>query len=148
MLLPAIQHLTERQQQLFFLFHTAIARHTPDGFTRLIDDDVSQSAGALASTLETASKGVIYEHKAASTSAQRLASELTALLEEIRKQGATVSDAEATLVLRAIEEGARSARRHTTGGETAYLGLMSRLLQMRRSTPSEPSPAPSTVIIP
>jgi len=148
-LLPVIQHLSERQHQLFFVYHSAIARHTPESFTRLVDDDVAQAAGAVASTLETAARGVIYEHKPTSSSAQRLASELTTLLGEIRSHGANVSDGEAALVLRAIEEGAREAHRRIPGGDTAYLALMSRLLQMQKSRASEaPAPAPSSVIIP
>ena len=60
-LLPTIRELTERQHQLFFLFHTAIARHKPEGFGRLQDDDVADAAAALAASFETAARGVIYE---------------------------------------------------------------------------------------
>ena len=153
-LLPGIRHLTERQSQLFFLFHTAIARHKPEGFGRLDDEDVAQAACAVAATLETSSRGVIYEHRAQSTTAQRLVSDLTALLAEIRSQGATVHDGEAAVVLRAIEEGARDARRATpgrqAGGETAYLAMIGRLLQMRGAArPSEaPADPPSSLILP
>src|SRR5688500_18755376 len=72
LLLPTIRELTERQQQLFFLFQTAIARHTPEGFARVNDGDVAGAAGALAATFETASRGVIYEHTPESTVAHRL----------------------------------------------------------------------------
>ena len=150
-LLPGIRHLTERQYQLFFLFHTAIARHKPEGFSRLIDDDVAEAAGAVASTLETSARGVIYEHKAQSLTAQRLASELTALLVEIKSQGATIHDGEAAIVLRAIEDGAKETRRvpGVTEGDTAYLALMSRLLHVRKATaPSEPSAPQSSLILP
>src|SRR5262245_8077229 len=61
-LLPTINHLTERQHQLFFLIHSVIARHKPEGFSRLLDEDVAQAAGAVAATVETAGKGVLYEH--------------------------------------------------------------------------------------
>jgi hypothetical protein len=132
-LVPSIQHLTERQHQLFFLFHSAIARHTPQGFARLVDDDIEQAAGAMAATLETAARGVIYEHSASSLPAQRLASELTALLGQIRAQGAKVSDAEAAIVLRAIEQGARDARKTGDGTDTAYAALIARLLHVRRA---------------
>jgi hypothetical protein len=151
-LLPGIRHLTERQYQLFFLFHTAIARHKPEGFSRLIDDDVAQAAGVVAATLETSTRGVIYEHKAQSVTAQRLASELTALLTEIRSQGGRVHDGEVAIVLRAIEEGAKETRRAhgaRSDGETAYLSLMGRLLQMRRAAPSsEPATPQSSLILP
>src|SRR5678815_786154 len=51
-LVPTIKHLTERQQQLFFLFHSVILRHKPEAFSRLLDEDVGQAAGAVAATLE------------------------------------------------------------------------------------------------
>src|SRR5258708_13504353 len=92
MLLPTLQGLTERQYQLFFLFQSLIARHTPEGFTRLLDDDVAEAAGAVAATLETAARGVIYDHAAASLPAQRLAGELNTILTHIRQQAPTVYD--------------------------------------------------------
>ena len=127
-ILPAIRHLTERQYQLFFLFQTLIARHKPEGLARLLDADVAEAAAAVAATLETAARGVIYEHTAASLPAQRLTGELRRMLEEMRQAGATVYDREAALVLRAVEEGARAS-----GGGTAYLELMVRLLQVNRA---------------
>lgn len=146
-LVPTIQHLTERQYQLFFLFHTAIARHRPDGFTRLVDADVADAAAALASTLETAARGVIYEHIASSAPAQGLAAALKALLAQIREQGARVSDAEAAVVIRAIEAGAR-LRRTPDEGQTAYVELMARLL---RGAPgaeaAQPEAAPAGSLI-
>ena len=117
-LLPTIQGLTERQYQLFFLFQSLISRHTPEGFSRLIDDDVVEAAASVASTLETAARGVIYEHTAQSPPAQRLAAEMRALLAEMRHQVATVYDREAAIVLRAIELGARETRK-SEAGETS-----------------------------
>lgn len=145
LLLPTLEGLTERQYQLFFLFQTTIARHTPDGFSRLVDDDVAEAAGALAATLETAARGVIYEHGAQSLPAQRLMGEMKALLEQVRQQGARVYDREAAIVLRAIERGAREAR-GAEGGNDAYLTLMSRLL--RQGGPGEPEKPRSTLITP
>lgn len=148
-LLPSIRHLTERQYQLFFLFHTAIARHTPEGFSRLVDDDVAQAAGAMASTLETSARGVIYEHRAHSTTAQRLTAELTAMLGEIRSHGATVNDGEAAIVFRAVEEGAKDVGTKSAGGDTAYLSLVGRLLQVRRAArPGEAAQPQSSLILP
>jgi hypothetical protein len=131
-LLPTIRELTERQYQLFFLFQTAIARHTPDGFARLNDDDVADAAGALAATFETAARGVIYEHAAASTVARRLADDLKVMLDEMRAQGAKVFDHEIAVALRAIERGARETRTHAGGAADAYLTLIGRLLQVSR----------------
>src|SRR5712691_10323381 len=86
-LLPTLEGLTERQHQLFFVFQSLIARHTPEGFTRLIDDDVAEAAASVASTLETAARGVIYEHAAQSLPAQRLATEMKTTLAEMREKG-------------------------------------------------------------
>lgn len=149
-LFPSIRKLTERQHQLFFLFHSAIARHTPEAFSRIVDDDVAQAAGSVASTLETAARGIVYEHNPSSLPAQRLATELTALLGQIRAQGGTVSDAEAAIALRAVEQGARDVKK-LDGGETAYIALVARLLQVRRAQSAaakEPEKKPSPLILP
>lgn len=146
-LLPTIRHLTERQYQLFFLFHTLIVRHTPQGFTRLVDADVADAAAAVAATLETAARGVIYEHTPAGPPAQALAGELKTMLAQMREQGATLFDREAAIVLRAIEQGARGSA--AAGGQTGYLDLVARLLQV--TAPREPAPeaaASSPLILP
>ena len=131
-LLPTIRGLTERQHQLFFFFQTAIARHTPEGFAVLNDDDVADAAGSLAATFETAARGVIYEHTAGSMVGRRLAADLKAMRDGMRAQGAKIFDHEISVVLRAIEHGAREARTHADGAANAYLTLMGRLLQVDR----------------
>ena len=148
-LMPTIRQLTERQYQLFFLLHTQIARHTPDGFARLTDEDVAQAAGAFAATLETAGRGVIYEHTTQSIPAQKLLGELKAMMAEARQQGATIYDGEAAIALRAIETGAREAGK-AGDGDTTYIELMRRLLQINRSTNArEPAATPpSSLILP
>ena len=88
-LLPTIRHLTERQSQLFFLFQSVIARHKPDALMRTVDSDVVDAAGALAATFETAARGVIYEHRPGSLSAERLTSGLKPVLAEAGQTGGT-----------------------------------------------------------
>lgn len=144
-LLPTIQSLTERQYQLFFLFQNLISRHAPQGFTRLLDDDVAEAASSVASTLETAARGVIFEHTAQSLPAQRLAAEMKTMLAEMRQQGATVYDREVAIVLRAIERGARETRK-AEPGDAAYLTLMARLLHRNRSTAPPAAEQPSLII--
>jgi hypothetical protein len=144
-LLPTLHGLTERQHQLFFLFQSVIARHTPEGFSRLLDDDVAEAAGAVASTLETAARGVIYDHVAPSLPAQRLASELKAMLGDMQKQGVRIYDREAATVLRAIEKGARETRK-IEPGDASYLTLMARLLQRNRSR-AQPAAEPTRSLI-
>jgi hypothetical protein len=146
-LLPTLHGLTERQHQLFFLFQSVIARHTPEGFSRLLDDDVAEAAGAVAATLETAARGVIYDHVAPSRPAQRLASELKATLADMQKQGVRIYDREAATVLRAIEKGARETRK-IEPGDASYLTLMARLLQRNRSGTQLPVEPTGSLIIP
>ena len=151
-LMPTIRHLTERQHQLFFLFHVVIAGHKPEGFARLVDADLAEAAQAFAATLETSQRGVIYEHVPQSIPAQRLASELQAALEGARKDGAVVYDGEAAIALRAIEQGARELGKVTEEGDTAYQDLVARLLQVNRaakqggSAPAEGRPASSLIL--
>jgi len=128
-LIPTIRHLTERQYELFFVFQSVITRHRPEGLARLVDADVAEAAAAMAATIETAARGVIYEHAPQTHPAQSLTKALKALLDQIRQQGATVYDGEVAIALRAIEQGARTLRTPTEG-ETAYLELVSRLLQV------------------
>jgi hypothetical protein len=144
-LLPTLQGLTERQHQLFFLFQSLIARHTPEGFTRLVDDDVAEAAAAAAATLETAARGVIYDHAAQSRPAQRLAAEMKAMLADMEKQGVRIYEREAAIVLRAIEKGARETRK-IEPGDASYLTLMARLLQRNRAGEQASSGPPSLII--
>jgi hypothetical protein len=130
-LMPSMAGLTERQHQLFFLFQSVIARSKPDGLARLTDEDVAEAASACAATIETAAKGVLYEHSPAALPAQKLAGEFRTLLAQVREHGATVYDREAAIALRAIERGARGLTR--PGEPTAYLTLMGRLLQVSKA---------------
>lgn len=131
-LFPIIRNLSERQLQLFSFLHDVMARHVPDGFTKLVDDDVAEAAGALAATLETASRGIVYEHTPPSLPAQRLAADIRAALEELRKRGQRIYDHEAAVTLRAVERGAREAGR-SAGEGGGYLGLVARLMQTSRA---------------
>jgi hypothetical protein len=128
-LMPSIQHLTERNRQLYFLFQTVVLTHRPDSLTGLVDVDVAEAAAAAAATLETAAKGVIYEHVPPSAPAQRLTAAFRMALDDAKEHGATIYDGEAALVLRAIARGAEDAHRSAAPeGPTAYLDLMRRLL--------------------
>ena len=70
-LMTALGPLSEPQLQLFFLIHTLISRFKPEG-AQLTDADVADAAGALATSFETASRGVLYEQQATSTPAESL----------------------------------------------------------------------------
>jgi len=97
----------------------------------------------MAATLETASKGLIYEHRSTSPVAARLTTALMSLLEEIRRQGGTVYDSEAAMVLRVIEHGAQES----SSGADTYLRLMERLLrQAPRRKAEKPNQSPLVVL--
>ena len=145
-LLPTIRHLTERQYQLFFLFHTLIARHKPQGLTRLVDSDIAEAAGALAATIETAARGVIYEHAPQAPPAQALAAEMKTMLAQMREQGGHVYDRETAIVLRAIEQGAREVKAPDEG-DAAYVDLIARLLQVTATPRSTAGAAPASPLI-
>jgi len=146
-LLPTIRELTERQHQLFFLFHSVVARHRPEGLARLVDADVAEAAAAMAATLETASRGVIYEHTPQSPVAKSLLAEMKTLLAQMRERGTTVYDGEAAIAIRAIEQGARTLR--TPGdSETVYLELVSRLLQVDAAEAPRSETGASSLILP
>ncbi len=149
LVLPTIRHLTERQYQLFFLLHSVIARHKPQELTRLLDSDIAEATGALAATLETTGRGVIYEHVPQGLPARALAAEIKVALSRLPEQGATVYNGETAIVLRAIERGAIEIRPHE-GGDAAYAALILRLLQLTPASPSpsEPSPDSTALIVP
>ena len=153
MILPTIAQLTERQYQLFFLFHTVIAGHTPDGLSRLTDDDVADAAGTFAATIETAARGVLYEHTPESSCARQLGASMKQLLADVEQKLGKPLQRDAVPVLRSIERGAREARQTADGGETAYLQVMQRLLQQsaasaaQAASPSPAAPAPAPRII-
>jgi hypothetical protein len=140
----------------------------------LTHGDVVDATGAVAATLETAAKGVIYEHRATSMPAQRLATDLQTLLDEIGKhqtapQGAGIVDSGATnglgpsafqaaaaLALRRVEDLAKHGAEHLPGGDRAVLELAGRIgRQFGASQPpgaaetaADAGEKPSTLILP
>jgi hypothetical protein len=100
---------------------------------RVTDLDVAEASAAAAQGLETAVKGVIYEERPQSPIARAMAEGFKAVLAQVRQQGITVFDREAAITLRAVEAGARGMAGGAGGGDTAYLDLMKRLLQVNRA---------------
>lgn len=117
----------------------------------LLDSDVQDAAATLASTLETARKGIIYEHPTSSIPAQRLAGELRGLIAQLERDGAARDvDRDAVTVLRAIEQGARAAGgAFPEDGLRAYLSLAGRMMsEMASREGAGPAPESSGLIIP
>jgi hypothetical protein len=138
-LLSAAGRLSEPQLHVFFLVSAFIARFTPSGLAQLIDADVADAAGAVAATLETATRGVIYEHQSSSPVAEGLRRAIQAYLSELGKDGGSRFEREAVDVLRGIERGARHDVPGLPPGERAYLEAMGRILRDRGSAPAPPA---------
>jgi hypothetical protein len=102
LLVRAIGDLTERQSQLFFLLSTVLVRYEPPELQPLVDGDVGEGATALAATLETASRGVIYEHRPASLPAERVMTAMKAVLAEAGRGGGSAFDRDAAVVMRRL----------------------------------------------
>jgi hypothetical protein len=124
-LFRAMRDLNERQANLFFLILSFVARYEPPDLHVLVDDDVTEAAGALGATVETAVRGVIYEHRPASIPADRLVGGLKPLLEQAGQNGGTAFQRDAAVVLRRVESAAREARE--TGNRRAFVELAERV---------------------
>lgn len=148
---PLIQDLGERQYRLLLAFQGAILRHAGAAVPSPVDADVQDAAATLASTLETARKGIIYEHQTSSLPAQRLAGELRGLLAQLeREANARNLDRDAAVVLRAIEQGARTAAgAFPEDAPRAYLSLAGRMMsELSAREDAGPSAETSGLIIP
>ncbi|HTM25183.1 MAG TPA: hypothetical protein VL225_08310 [Vicinamibacterales bacterium] len=151
-LLPRIGDLSEAQYRLF-LFAAAIAlRHSQQATPAPLDADVADAAASVAATLETAHKGIIYEHRAPSMPAQRLGAEISqALGEAAGRAGADAArlERDAATALRRLEDAARAARTDVpdeTRPESSWLALSDRLMQPQAPA-SAPEPPDSKLVL-
>ncbi len=94
--------------------------------------------GALASTFETASRGVIYEHRPASAAASHLMGALKPVLAEAGHGGGTPFERDAVVVLRRAAESVAAARALEPGNARAFLDLLGRVI---RPTDGDARPA-------
>ena len=148
-LVQVTRDFNDRQSQIFVLIATFLLHYAPPDLHGVIDDDVAEAAGALASTFETAARGVIYEHRPASLPAERLATELKQMLAEAGKGATSSFDRDAGVVLRRLEEAVRDLRAadHATG--RAFLDLIARVMPKNAVTASSDAAAePSRLIVP
>jgi len=150
LLVQFMRDLNERQSQLFFFVATFLVRYESPELQALIDNDVGEAAAALAATLETSSRGVIYEHRPASLPAERLVSALKPLIADAGRNGGTAFERDAAVVLRRIEEAARDARLNEVENRRAFLELLGRVVRKSDagSEPADPAGEPSRLIVP
>jgi hypothetical protein len=151
LLLPLLGGLSERQARLFLMFAALIARHQGEAFQTLIDGDIALAGEALAATLETSVRGIVYEHRAATVPADRLLTELKALMAEIAKEGGSALERDAAIALRRIQAAANEGEKADAGG-TAFQQLLVRVLLPPGGPAASDQPPPgapaSSLIIP
>ena len=129
LLVQFMRDFNERQSQLFFLIHTFLARYEPSELQSLMDDDVAETAAALAATFETSARGVIYEHRPASFPAERLVSALKPVLLDAGKGLGSPFERDAAFVLRRVEDAVREIRPLDQTNRRAFLDLLARLIK-------------------
>ena len=145
-LMATIGRLSEQQLQLFFLLQSMVLAYKPEGLARLSDADVALAAGALASSLETASKGVIFEASTGSVVAEGVRRALKPVIDEVTKGGGSRAEREVAIVLRGIERGAKHEGKVIPPGETSYLDLVARVFQQRPQKAQ--APAKPLIVLP
>jgi hypothetical protein len=137
LLVHFMRDLGERQSQLFFLVNTFLVQYQPPELQPLIDDDVAEAAAAIAATLETSARGVIYEHRPASLPAERLMNALKPVLTQAGGRGGTAFERDAAVVMRRIEEAARQVRSADESNRRAFLDLLGRVLTRKDESSTE-----------
>ena len=142
--MATVGRLSEQQLQLFFLLQSLVLSYKPDGLAKVTDADVAEATGALATALETSSKGVIFEEAATSLPAEGLRRAIKPVIDEIIKGSGTRAEREVALVLRGMERGAKHEGGIIPPGDTTYLELVGRVFQQR---PQAPKPADKPLIV-
>ena len=148
--LPLISELTEAQFRLFLFLQSALLTHAATASPAPTDHDVAEAAAAVAATLETAQKGVIYEHQPPGIPARHAAAELRrALAELVKAQGESGRlERDAAVVCRGLEQGAKTAAAALAGDEPpVFLNLLSRLMMARAAGGEEPAAPTSSPLI-
>ena len=143
-LMSTVGRLSEQHLQLFFLLQSMMLAHKPEGLVSLQDVDVALAAGALAASLESAGRGVIFEESTSSIVAESLRRALKPVVAELTRNGGSRAEREVAVVLRAIERGAKHEGGHIPDGNTTYLELVARVFQQR---PHQPAPAAKPLIV-
>jgi len=127
-LVQFMRDFSQRQSQLFFLVTTFLVGYEPPALHTLLDDDVAEAVSALASTFETASRGVIYDHRPASALAERLTMSLKAALAEAGRGHGSSFERDAAVVLRRLEDAIRGVRAVDPANRQAFLDLLKRVV--------------------
>jgi hypothetical protein len=149
LIMQFMRDFSRGQSQLFLLVTTFLVRYEAPELQRLVDDDIVEAMAALASTFETASRGVIYEHRPASLAAGHLMSALKPVLAEAGRGGGTPFERDAVVVLRRVVESVTGDRAIETGNPRAFLDLLARVIHADGEDPAAtPAADPPRLIVP
>jgi hypothetical protein len=129
LLVQFMRDFSERQSRLFFLVQTFFNGYQAPELQPLVDDDVSEAVSSLAATYDTASRGVIYEHRPSSLAAERVMTALKPVLAEAGKGRGSSFERDAAVVLRRIGEAVAAARVNEPTNRRAFLSLVSRVVR-------------------
>ena len=153
MFLPLLQGFSERQARVFLMLAALVSKHQADTLQRLGDADIAQAADALASTLETAGRGILYEHRPSSAAAARLMSELKAMVDEVVKNAGSALERDAAIALRRLEDAAKTMSASAVKTAQTQSELQQLFARVLAAPPGadKPEPAtapPSSIILP
>jgi hypothetical protein len=137
--MPMVHKLSDSGYRALIALQDLVRRYSPTALPPLVDGDVAEAAKALASTLETAARGIIFEHQAQSLPAQRLLGEWRVLLAGLSRTPSSAFDREAAQALRRIEAACGRAAEQLDGGSTAYLQFLQRLPELSTAPPGGPA---------
>jgi hypothetical protein len=146
-LTPALGSLSEARQQLFLFTLTLLERFRGEGLDAAADADVAAAANALGSTFETESRGVIYEHRANSVPAQRMADGMKGVFDQLGRGRPTGFAADAAAVLRQLEDRVRAVQLLHPADPRAFLDVAGRMAKRvggpgAQASVDEGAPAP------
>jgi hypothetical protein len=151
-LVRLIDGLAEPQVVILSVAQQYLRRYRPTAIPALVDADVTEAAKAMAATLETAARGIVFEHQTPSLPAQRVLAVFRGLQAEIESRRPAPPKA-LGVVFRRLESASRTAADEVGGGETAFLDFLDRLAagaaERSGGAPDhEPAPDQPRIILP
>jgi hypothetical protein len=146
-LIGMIEGLTAAQGDALSVLHARIRAHRAAAIPTVHDDDVEEAVRALAATLETASRGILYEHRTQSVPALRLQQDLREALAQLAERGERApGPAVLAAVLRRIETTSQKFRRGQAS-DTAFLDFLDRIARPQEAQPHVEPPAPPRILV-
>jgi len=126
-LLRLVEGLARPQVATLSHVQQALLRYRPTAIPAVLDTDVRDAAAAMAATLETAARGIVYEHQTASLPAQRLVGLFREVMSRFDPEG-RLPPAAVAAVFRRLEWGVREASAIVGAADTAFLEFTERVL--------------------